>query len=442
MRRVVEQLEQNGITKVAFPRLDDPTVIPLWFGEGDAVTPAFIREAAKAALDEGQTFYAHTRGTPALRDAIKRYLNGLYDLDIDPDRITVPGSAMMGVTIAAQTAVTSGDRALVVSPHWPNIEITYRIAGAEVDTIRQREAEAGWRLDVSEIIDAVRPGTRSMYVNSPCNPTGWVMDGEAQAELLAFCRERDILLIADEVYHRTCYDADHAPSFLEVARGDDPLVVVNGFSKAWAMTGWRLGWVVAPARLRTPWAALSECFNTGATVFAQAGGVAALTQGEQTVAGLREQYRVGRAIVERDLAGHPLIDLGMPDGAFYAFPRVRGLRDSLAFVQGVLAEEDVGLAPGYTFGPDNQAHFRLCFAQSHDRLEEGLSRIVRYLERHANALAGGRPDEEPPRSGEACPRPRLAAASMRDGTSPSPTARVATSPSPTIPFTTDLPPAS
>ena len=386
VRPVIEALEQNGITKVAFPRLDDPAVIPLWFGEGDTVTPAFIREAAKAALDAGQTFYAHTRGLPVLRDAIKRYLDGLYGLDIDPDRITVPGSAMMGVTIAAQMAVTSGDRALVVSPHWPNIEITYRVAGATVDTVRQRETDAGWRLDVAEIVRAVRPGTRSIFVNSPCNPTGWVMARDAQAELLAFCRERDILLIADEVYHRTCYDGEHAPSFLEVAQDDDPVVVVNGFSKAWAMTGWRLGWVVAPKRLCTAWAALSECFNTGATVYAQAGGVAALEGGEGTVARLRAQYRGGRRIVEQCLADHPLIDLRMPEGAFYVFPRVEGLQDSLAFVQGVLAEEDVGLAPGYTFGPGNQAHFRLCFAQSHERLEEGLRRVVRYLERHANAL--------------------------------------------------------
>ena len=386
VRPVIEALEQNGITKVAFPRIDDPAVIPLWFGEGDTVTPAFIRDAAKAALDDGQTFYTHTRGTLELREAIKRYLDGLYGLDIDPDRITVPGSAMMGVTIAAQTAVTSGDRALIVSPHWPNIEITYRVAGAEVDTVRQRETDSGWRLDVDEIIDAVKLGTRSIYVNSPCNPSGWVMGRELQAELLAFCRERDILIIADEVYHRTCFDRDHAPSFLEVARDDDPVVVVNGFSKAWAMTGWRLGWVVTPSRLCTPWTALSECFNTGATVFAQAGGVAALAHGEETVRTLREQYRGGRRIVERYLAGHPLIDLRMPEGAFYAFPRVEGVRDSLAFVQGVLAEEDVGLAPGYAFGPGNDAHFRLCFAQSHERLEEGLRRVVRYIERHANAL--------------------------------------------------------
>ena len=386
IRPVIEALDQNGITKVAFNRLGDPAVIPLWFGEGDQVTPAFIRDAAQRALDEGETFYVHTRGTPVLREAIKGYLDGLYGLDIDPDRISVPGSAMMGVTIAAQMAVTTGDRALIVSPHWPNIEITFRVAGAEVDIVRQRDTEQGWELGVSEIVDAVRPGTRSIFVNTPCNPTGWVMRRDAQEELLAFCRERDILLIADEVYHRTYFDGARAPSFLEVARDDDPLVVVNGFSKAWAMTGWRVGWVVAAPRWATAWTALSECFNTGATVFAQAGGVAALADGEQTVAALREQYRGGRAIVERHLAAHPLIDLRMPEGAFYAFPRVPGLADSLAFVRGVLAEEDVGLAPGYAFGPGNDAYFRLCFAQSHERLEEGLRRVVRYVERHANAL--------------------------------------------------------
>ena len=386
VRPVIETLEQNGITKVAFERMDDPNVIPLWFGEGDFVTPEYIREAAKAALDDGQTFYTHTRGRSELRAAIKRYLDDLYGLDLDPDRITVPGAAMMGITIAAQMALTTGDRALVVSPNWPNIEIAYRITGAEVDFIRQRPTEHGWSLDVSEIIDAVGPKTKSIFVNSPCNPTGWVMAGEAQAELIAFCRERDILLIADEVYHRTYYDDRHAPSFLNVARDDDPLVVVNGFSKAWAMTGWRVGWVVTPKQHRIQWTALSECFNTGATVFAQLGAVAALEHGEETIAQLTHQYSESRNIVDRYLGDHPLIDLSRPTGAFYAFPEVRGLTDSLAFVRGVLTEEDVGLAPGYTFGPGNEAHFRVCFAQSHERLEEGLRRIVRYVERHANEL--------------------------------------------------------
>ena len=183
------------------------------------------------------------------------------------------------------------------------------------------------------------------------------------------------------------FDGDVAPSFLTIAKDEDPVIVVNGFSKAWAMTGWRIGWVVAPSRLAETWAVLSECFNTGATVFVQRAAITALERGEGVVARLREQYARGRTIVAEVLGRSPRIELIEPRGAFYAFPRVRGMRSSLAFAQGVLAEESVGIAPGYTFGPGNEDCFRLCFAQSHERLREGLARIVRYIERHDNEFA-------------------------------------------------------
>ena len=271
----------------------------------------------------------------------------------------------------------------------PNIESTYRTTGAEVGYVRQRRTDAGWRLDLDDIRAALRPRTRSLFVNTRCNPTGWVMPAEQQNELLELCRERNILLIADEVYHRSAFDGDVAPSFLNAARDDDPIIVVNGFSKAWAMIGWRIGWVVAPSRLAETWAVLSECFNTGATVFVQRAAITALERGEEVVGRLRGQYARGRDIVFEVLGRCQRIELTAPQGAFYAFPRLRGLRSSLAFAEGVLAEENVGIAPGYTFGPGNEEHFRLCFAQSHERLREGLGRIVRYIERHGNELESG-----------------------------------------------------
>ncbi len=386
MRAAIAALDQNGITKIAYQRLHDPAVIPLWFGEGDVVTPDFIRAAAIAALDRGETFYANTRGHPVLLQAIREYLLSIYDVDVHPDRITVPGAAMLGIALAAQMSLSDSDDALVIGPCWPNITAAYSATGANVNFVRQREEANGWQLSVDEIIAAITPRTRSIFLNSPCNPTGWVMPAEEQLALLQVCRERNIQLIADEVYHRTCFDGTAAPSLLSIARDDDPVVVVNGFSKAWAMTGWRVGWVVAPKADAVQWAALSECFNTGATVFAQHGAVAALQQGEATVEQLRTQYRKGRDIVMAALGSHPLIDLARPEGAFYAFPRIRGLRDSFAFAQQLLDEEDVGIAPGYTFGPDNDSHVRLCFAQSHERLEEGLQRMVRFIDRHADEL--------------------------------------------------------
>lgn len=383
LRDEIEALQQNGITGVALKRIGDPAVIPLWFGEGDEVTPEFIRDAAKQALDEGYTFYGHTRGRPELREAIKAYCARLYGTEVDVERITVPGSSMLAITLATQMCLTTGLHALLVSPHWPNIDRAFAVTGATFDTVRQRWSPAGWRLDLDDIRAAARPNTRALFLNSPCNPTGWVMRRDEQAELLAFCRDRGIVIIADEVYHRTVFDGEVAPSFLQVAQDDDPLIVVNGFSKAFAMTGWRLGWMVTPRRFGAQMAVLSECFNTSAPSFIQRAGLAALSDGDAVVARLRAQYAAGRDTVMEILGAHPRIELARPEGAFYAFPRVRGLQSSLAFVEGVLAEENVGLAPGYTFGPGNDEYFRLCFAQSPQRLRLALERIVRYLDRHS-----------------------------------------------------------
>ena len=380
-RPEIESLEQNGITGIALPRINDPKVIPLWFGEGDLVTPQFIREAAKQALDDGNTFYTHTRGRPELRAAIKRYYDRLYGLDLHPDRITVPGSTMLGVTMAAQMCLGSDDHGLIVAPAWPNIVSAFEVTGASVSYVRQKLGER-WSLDVQDIEAAMQPNTRAIFVNTPCNPTGWIMPREDQQALLELCRERGVVVIADEVYHRNVYDMAVAPSFTSLASDDDPLIVVGGFSKAFAMTGWRLGWMLAPTRFSTQMAVLSECFNTGAPNFIQLAGVKALDEGDPVVADLRQRYTRGREIVMDMLAPHPRIRLTCPDGAFYAFPRVEGIEDSFAFCSALLEQEDVGTAPGYTFGPGNEQHFRLCFAQSHERLREALTRILRFLDRN------------------------------------------------------------
>ena len=384
LRHEFESLEQNGITAVALPRIADPSVIPLWFGEGDAVTPGFIREAAKRALDEGRTFYDHPAGRADLRAAIKAYLDRLYGIDLAASRVVVPGSTMLGIFMAARMALGPSDHGIIVCPAWPNIDRSFQMTGGDFDFVRQRLEPGGWRLELDDVFEAVQPNTTVIFVNSPSNPTGWVMPGEEQRRLLDFCRKRGIFIIADEVYHRNVFEGEVAPSFLTVAAPDDPVIVVNGFSKAYAMTGWRLGWLVVPAGYEEQMDALSECCNTGAPNFLQSAGIAALAEGEPFVHEMREHYRAGRAAVMDILAPHPRIELSEPVGAFYAFPRLRGLRNSLDFAQGLLAEEDVGVAPGYTFGPGNEEHFRICFAKSHERLETALQRIVRYLDRHDN----------------------------------------------------------
>ena len=381
LRPEIENLEPSGIAKIALPSFTDPSVTPLWIGEGDLVTAPFIREAAKRAIDEGYTFYAHTRGRVELRDAIKTYLDGVYAVDVNPDRISVPGSSMMAITLAAQMTLGPGRHALIISPNWPNIENTMRVTGAEVGFVRQRMDNGRWHLEADEIIAAAKNNTRAIYINSPCNPTGWIISQATLQSLLEFCRERDIVLIADEVYHRNIYSGESAPSLMTLANDDDPVIIVNGFSKAWAMTGWRLGWMVAPARYAQQVAIMSECFNTGAPSIVQFAGIAALQDGEELVQSLRTQYSGGRDIVMEILGQHPRVELFEPEGAFYAFPRVRGMGSSLQFAEALLKEYDVGVVPGYTFGPGNEEHFRLCFAQSHQRLREALQRIAAFINR-------------------------------------------------------------
>ena len=380
LRDEIETLTQNSITRVAFPRLDEPDIIPLWFGEGDAPTPAFIREAAKAALDAGMTFYQHTRGRADLREAVGAYLGRLYGIELHPDRVSVPGSAMLGMTIAVQMSLTSGSHGIIIGPAWPNIYNAMRVSGADISYVNQSLENGRWRLDMDELAAALRPQTRAVFVNSPCNPTGWVIPPAQQRALLDLARERQFLVIADEVYQRLVYDADAAPSFLTIADDEDPLIVFSGFSKSWAMTGWRLGWMIAPARYATAIAAISECFNTGAAVFTQPAGVAALTQGETWLAELKAGYARGRELVMETLGRHPALVLAEPEGAFYAFPRVPGLRSSLALAEALADEARVGVAPGEGFGPGIEDCFRVSFAQSRERLAEGLRRITGFLD--------------------------------------------------------------
>ena len=381
IRDEIAALELSGIGKVASGALGDPEVIPLWFGESDLVTAPFIREAAKQALDEGQTFYNYPRGILPLREALQRYHQRVYGIDLHPDRITVPGSTMLSVLAAVQCLAARGDEVILIGPYWPNIRTVCLMMGAKPVDVRLDETQGRWHLDLERVAAAITPRTKAIYVNSPSNPTGWVMTAEGQQGLLDLCRKHELGLIADEVYHRNVLvGSDPAPSFLSIAEPDEPVFVLNGFSKAWAMTGWRLGWMVHPQNLVRQMAVLAECSNTGASIFVQYGGIAALDEGEGFLAEFNARCRHNAELVMEILGRHPRIRLLRPEGAFYAFPKIEGVTDSLAFALRVLNRAKVGIAPGYTFGPDNGDHVRLCFAIASDRLEEALHRMIKVLD--------------------------------------------------------------
>ncbi|HYS46615.1 MAG TPA: pyridoxal phosphate-dependent aminotransferase [Rhizomicrobium sp.] len=382
IRPAIRNLEPSGITKVTALGLGNPDVLPLWFGETDLVTPPFIRDAAVKALEDGRTFYTNARGILPLREAIRDFHRRTIGADIALERITIPGAAMLAVVTALQMVCESGDNVVIVSPIWPNIFQASRVVGAEPRLVRLDEDwDAGcWRLDLEKLFAACDARTKAMFIASPGNPTGWMLSAAEQKTILAFCRERGIAILADEVYGTLVYDGSrHAPSFLSIAEEDDAVFAINSFSKPWAMTGWRIGWLVHPKSVEGAAAAMAQCNNTGSTHFVQYGALAALSpQGDVFRGQLLERCRQGRDVVDDFIKRQNRARWFKPDGAFYGFLHVDGLADSLRFCQEMVKNDKVGVSPGWAFSQGDgrdDSYLRICFAQDSARLAEALGRL-------------------------------------------------------------------
>jgi aspartate/methionine/tyrosine aminotransferase len=378
----IRALELSGITKVAALGLGDASVLPLWFGESDLVTPKFIRDAATVALEDGKTFYIHARGILNLREALAAFHKRTVGAEVNVERITVPGAAMLAIICSLQAVVETGDNIVIVSPIWPNIFQAAKLTGAIPRLVRLDEDRASgkWTLDLEKLFDACDARTKAIFIASPGNPTGWTMGAEQQREVLAFCRKRGIAIISDEVYGTLVYDGrPHAPSFLSIAEPDDAVFVIGSFSKPWAMTGWRIGWVVHPLSLATAMGVMAQANNTGAAHFLQYGALAALSpEGDGFRGELLTRCAKSRDVVETFLKSQNRIRWMKPDGAFYGFLHVDGLTDSLGFAQSMVKSAKVGVAPGSAFSlgdPRDDCYLRICFAQDAGKLAEGLGRI-------------------------------------------------------------------
>jgi len=378
-RTAVGSLVASHIREVANAGIGDPTVLPFWFGEPDEVTPAFVREAAQASLARGETFYTHNFGIPELREAIADYLSQLHR-PIDSDSIAVTASGMSALMLSVQALIGANDRVVAVTPLWPNLVEIPKIIGANVTCVPLDFDAHGWMLDLDRLVDALTPATRALMVNSPNNPTGWTLTRPEQEAILERCRKHGIWIIADDVYERLYYEnAKAAPSFLALAKPDDRVISTNSFSKAWLMTGWRLGWIAAPAPLMHDLGKLIEYNTSCSPVFVQRAGVAAIERGDANIARILSRYRAARDYLVGALTELPGIEIAPPTGAMYAFFRVNGLRDSLAFCKRLVRDAKLGLAPGSAFGPEGEGFVRWCFASDVDRLRDGVDRLSRFL---------------------------------------------------------------
>jgi len=371
----IATLMPSRIVAVARAAYARPDTELLCFGESDRPGPAGAVMAAQGALARGDTLYSDVRGVLALRHALADMLTRLHARPVTEDRVQVTASGMTAVNVALAAVVRAGDRVVLHTPAWPNPANATLLRGARVDALPLDALPDGrFRLDMDRLA-ARLPGARALVLNSPNNPTGWTATLAEVMAVLELCRTHSVWLIADEVYTRLVYDGSAAaPSLLDVADPSDRVMVCNSFSKTYAMTGWRLGWMVLPSGARDQVAEIVEVTHSGVAPFAQAGALAAL-EDEAFVERFRAHCAVGRQLALDGLAGLNGIRLAAPDGAFYAFIGVDGLRDSLALALSLVHDHGVALAPGSAFGEAGEGYLRLCFAQVPERIERAMHRL-------------------------------------------------------------------
>ncbi len=377
-RPAILALAGSRIREVANAAMGDPDVLPFWFGEPDLVTPQPICDAAVRALAAGDTFYNQNLGIPALRESIASYVSSLHG-PIGVDRISVTSSGVHGLMLVHQALVDPGSRVVIVTPVWPNLTEGPRILGANVVRVPLSPAVTGWRLDLDRLIAALTPDTRALVINSPNNPTGWVIEAAAQRAILDHCRRHGIWIVADDVYERLSFGSNVAPSFLAIADTEDRVISVNSFSKSWLMTGWRLGWIVAPAPLIAELPKLIEYNTSCAPGFVQRAGIEAIRRTGEIVPAMQARMLGARDHLFALLQVLPEVEVTAPPGAMYLFFRVNGARDSLALAKHLVANAKIGLAPGIAFGSEGEGFLRWCFAASNERLSEGVKRLKRGL---------------------------------------------------------------
>ena len=379
-RAEITALKMSQIREVANAGFGRADILPFWFGESDLPTPAFIREAAITALSEGKTFYTHNLGRQDLREALSRYLTRLHGLPIGVERLAITNSGVNALMLAAQAVVSPGDKVLVVAPVWPNIMEIPRILSGRVETVALEAANGRWRLDLDRLFAALTPDTRALFLNSPNNPTGWSLPAEDRAPILEHCRKHGIWLIADDVYERIHYGpTGSAPSFLQIATPEDRVISSNSFSKAWRMTGWRMGWMVLPPTLVEAIGVLLEYNTSCPPDFIQSAAIAALDQGEETIADIRADLGAARDQVLAGLRALPGVTAPEPDGGMYAFFRIDGCEHSVAMAKDIIDKVGLGLAPGSAFAGGGEGWLRWCYAARPEKNAAGLERLARYL---------------------------------------------------------------
>ncbi len=350
-------------------------IVHLELGEPDFPTPACIQEAAARALREGKTGYTHSMGILPLREAIAEHYHIKYGVQVSPERILVTAGTSPTMWMVFSAILESGDQVILSNPHYACYPNFIRFCGGEPVTVDVHE-EDGFQFRPEAVRGCVGSRTQAIFINSPANPTGTLLSAERMEALAGL----GPLIISDEIYHGLVYEGrEH--SILEFT---DRAIVFNGFSKAYAMTGWRLGYAIVPPELIRPLQKMHQNFFISANAFVQAAGIAALREAQPEVARMRATYDERRRFV---IPGLRRLGFGIarePTGAFYVLGNAkRFTTDSYAFAFEILEQAKVGVAPGVDFGSNGEGYLRFSYANSKDNIAEALRRLEAFLTRRS-----------------------------------------------------------
>jgi len=369
-------------------------VIDFTAGEPDFPTPEHVKAAGKAAIDANFTRYTAAAGIPELRDAICARYKGQYGVDITAAEVLLTNGGKQALFNAALALFNDGDEVITHAPYWPTIPEQVKLVGAK-PVIVQTRADEGFALHPDAIIAAITPKTKAIIVNSPCNPTGGLVDEATLTPIVEAAATRGIWIIVDLCYEQLIYEKV-AHNLVKVLfdRHRDRTVIAGSASKSYAMTGWRCGWTIAPKELTSAFNTIQGQTTSNITSITQKAALAAVSGSQDTVTVMLNEYRKRRDNIHAWLTAHPGVKCVKPNGAFYLFPDISallsadGMKTSADFASALLEKEHVAVTAGEGF--DAPGYLRISYATSMEQLREGADRILRFAEslQPAKASAG------------------------------------------------------
>lgn len=379
LSRTLTDIKPSGIRKFFDMLSDMKDVTALTVGQPDFVTPWHIREAAIESLEQGKTYYTSNAGIPELRSELSLYLKRRFDLNYTPDEVFVTVGGSEAIDIAIRSVVNPGDEVIVPTPSFVCYEPIARMAGAKV-VILETRAEDGFRIDPERLKSLITAKTKLLVLPYPNNPTGAIMTKEELSEIAEVLQNTEILVLSDEIYAELTYGESHI-SIASLPDMWERTVIVSGFSKAYAMTGWRMGYIAAPRELLKEMLKLHQYAIMCAPTASQFAAIEALKNGDKDIEYMKTEYNRRRNFIYEGLKSVGL-DVIMPKGAFYIFPKVAAFGlSSEQFCERLLYEEKCAIVPGTAFGDSGEGFARISYAYSVKHITEALEKIEKFLKK-------------------------------------------------------------